>query len=45
MKTYVSLSPNEHEVKMGIKHIISLFEGTIGIYITIDIPVLKTNSE
>jgi hypothetical protein len=29
-KTFVSLSPNEHEVKMGIKQIIAMFEGTIG---------------
>ncbi|XP_053383042.1 dynein axonemal heavy chain 14-like [Mercenaria mercenaria] len=33
-KTFVSLSPNEHEVKMGIKQIISMFEGTIAKFVS-----------
>ncbi|KAL4237693.1 Dynein heavy chain 14 [Mactra antiquata] len=33
-KTFVSLSPNEFEVKSGIRQIISMFEGTIAQFIS-----------
>ena len=35
-KSYVSLSPNESEVKMGIKQIVSGFENTIGKFIYVN---------
>ncbi|WAR20146.1 DYH6-like protein, partial [Mya arenaria] len=33
-KTSVNLSPNEYEVKMGIKHVISMFEATIAKFVS-----------